>query len=456
MKTRTAVHNGSNLEQLHARLTELADEAKAITASTEGREMTHSEKAEMDGIVAEFNQIETRINAASLEDRHDEMSRPMPRRSQPNDLHPSASATARPAMSITGGVPSSTRAPKAESWGWSGPGEFTKAVFNASRGAPSPRLLNAASSYGSEGLNEDGGFAVPPDFRQNILSLVQGDDSLMALCDVQRTNSNSLSLPIDSVSPHDTSAGVVVNWEGEGATLTQSKPKLGAIDTKLHKLAALVPLTDELMEDAPAVGNWLPGKVGTKFNHKLNDAIVNGNGIGKPMGLLSAPCKITVAAQSGQGAGTVVFKNIIKMWARLPTGSRSSAVWLCHPDVEQQLQQLVMTGTNPNAGIFLPGGSLINAGAATLLGRPLVVSEACQALGTEGDIILTDLKQYLVATKVSGVRADVSMHVWFDQNITAFRFTMRVGGQSYWPAAMARQNGSSTASPIITLNSTRT
>ncbi|MDP2270465.1 MAG: hypothetical protein Q8K32_07000 [Archangium sp.] len=25
------------------------------------------------------------------------------------------------------------------------------------------------------------------------------------------------------------------------------------------------------------------------------------------------------------------------------------------------------------------------------------------------------------------------MHVWFDQGITAFRFTVRVGGQSYWP-----------------------
>lgn len=84
------------------------------------------------------------------------------------------------------------------------------------------------------------------------------------------------------------------------------------------------------------------------------------------------------------------------------------------------------------------------------------MSEACQALGTEGDIILTDLRQYLLGTKVGGMRSDVSIHVWFDQGITAFRFSMRVGGQSYWPAAVPRQNGASTASPIITLNSTRT
>ena len=100
-----------------------------------------------------------------------------------------------------------------------------------------------------------------------------------------------------------------------------------------------MPLTDELMEDAPAVSRWLPAKVGQKFNSALNTAIVSGDGVGRPMGLLNAACKITVAAESGQGAASVVFKNILKMWARLPVGSRMKAVWLCHPDVEQQLLQ---------------------------------------------------------------------------------------------------------------------
>jgi hypothetical protein len=48
------------------------------------------------------------------------------------------------------------------------------------------------------------------------------------------------------------------------------------------------------------------------------------------------------------------------------------------------------------------------------------------------------------------------MHLYFDTDHLAFRFVMRIGGQSYWPSAIARKNGSNTLSPIVTLNSTRT
>ena len=58
--------------------------------------------------------------------------------------------------------------------------------------------------------------------------------------------------------------------------------------------------------------------------------------------------------------------------------------------------------------------------------------------------------------KAGGMRSDVSIHLYFDSDQTAFRFIMRVGGQSYWSAAITRQNGSNTLSPIVTLNSTRT
>jgi hypothetical protein len=54
------------------------------------------------------------------------------------------------------------------------------------------------------------------------------------------------------------------------------------------------------------------------------------------------------------------------------------------------------------------------------------------------------------------MRTDVSIHLYFDTDHVAFRFIMRLGGQSYWPAPIVRQNGSNTLSPIVTLNSSRT
>ncbi|MCI0571345.1 MAG: phage major capsid protein, partial [Myxococcaceae bacterium] len=201
---------------------------------------------------------------------------------------------------------------------------------------------------------------------------------------------------------------------------------------------------------------WLQTKVPEKFNSLINDAIIVGTGTGQPQGLLNATCKITQAAEGAQGAGTVVAKNILKMWGRLYAQLRSSAVWLINQDVEQQLQQLTMPGRNPSQPAYMPPGGFSQSPYATLLGRPLIPVESCSALGTEGDIILTDLTQYLTVLKAGGVRSDVSIHLYFNSDHTAFRFIMRVGGQSYWPAAITRKNGANTLSPIVTLSSTRT
>jgi HK97 family phage major capsid protein len=110
-------------------------------------------------------------------------------------------------------------------------------------------------------------------------------------------------------------------------------------------------------------------------------------------------------------------------------------------------------GTGVGAGaLYLPPNGLATSSTyGTLLGRPIVVTEACQTVGTEGDIILADLSKYLTVTKAGGVKSDVSMHLWFDQNTTAFRFVMRVNGQPWLSAAIARKNGSNTLSHFVTL-----
>jgi HK97 family phage major capsid protein len=149
---------------------------------------------------------------------------------------------------------------------------------------------------------------------------------------------------------------VLGGWIGEGADLTATKPALGSLTCKANKLTALVPLTDELLEDVPAMTKWLQTKVPEKFNSLINDAIVSGSGAGQPQGLLNAPAKITQAAESGQGAGTIVAKNILKMWGRMYGAAPQHAVWIINQDCEQQLQQLTMPGTNPSpAGVHAAG-----------------------------------------------------------------------------------------------------
>jgi HK97 family phage major capsid protein len=89
---------------------------------------------------------------------------------------------------------------------------------------------------------------------------------------------------------------------------------------------------------------------------------------------------------------------------------------------------------------------------STLKGRPIIPTEACNTLGDKGDIILGDLSKYMTALKGGGIRTDVSMHLWFDQDILAYRFVLRIGGQPWWAAPITPRTGTNSRSCFVTLD----
>lgn len=86
-----------------------------------------------------------------------------------------------------------------------------------------------------------------------------------------------------------------------------------------------------------------------------------------------------------------------------------------------------------------------------LLGYPIKWTEKCATLGTTGDIMLVDLSQYAVGHKAgSAIEVAKSIHLWFDYDITAFRFVMRVDGQPLWNDESTGVDGTDT-SPYVVL-----
>lgn len=81
----------------------------------------------------------------------------------------------------------------------------------------------------------------------------------------------------------------------------------------------------------------------------------------------------------------------------------------------------------------------------------MLISEACAPLGTEGDCILVDPMAILTATRTGEVREDFSAHMYFDLDLSAFRFTLRVGGTPWWNAPVTQFKGSQTVSTIVSL-----
>jgi HK97 family phage major capsid protein len=357
-------------------------------------------------------------------------------------------------------VPATARDPKdTGTFGFESFGLFAQTVRLAAREEGKTameardRLNNATSTFGNEGNGADGGFLVPPDFRNQIWTKVLGEDSLVSRTEQLVTSGNGITIPADETAPWDTTTGIQAYWESEGGAKTPSKPAFEPKTARLNKLICFVPVTDELLEDAPALESWLRMKAPQKMTSKLNTSIIRGNGTGKPLGLLNSTSLITVSKENSQNADSVVGANISKMWSRLYAPLRRNAVWLINQDVEPQLDFLAF----PDAGsgfpvpLYVPSGGLSAAPFSTLKGRPVIPIEAASTVGDLGDIILTDLSQYMTVTKGRDIRTDVSIHMYFDQDITAFRFVLRITGQPMWNRTIAPQFGNTTRSWAVVM-----
>lgn len=464
------------LEEMRVRLAELNDKAIDIVAKAEveKRDLTDEETTEVQNRLEEFKRLDVQreqreqleAQTRRLKNLNPDAPEPTTREADPDD--PGRRAGQPMEGHKIGDSPPvgrlTDRAMNDPKGGYRSMGEYALSVIEGSRqgATPDDRLLRASlGTFGSEGIGADGGFAVPPDFRTEIVERLQAEDSLLPRTDQLVSSSNNLTVPKDEVPEWDTTKGIQANWTAEAAAIAQSKPSIENINLKLHKLAVLLPITDELQSDAPALTGFIARKAPRKISFKLNLAIVQGTGAGTPLGILNSAATVSVTKFASQVANTIVGVNIIDMWARLYAPWRHNAVWLINQDIEPQLMTLMKVGkldtgavdTGWGIPLWMPANGLSGSPFSTLLGRPIIPTQACETLGDKGDIILAALDEYVTVQKTTGIRMDTSIHLWFDQDAIAFRFIMRIAGQPWLTSAITpRDSGSPTLGAFVTLD----
>ncbi len=349
-------------------------------------------------------------------------------------------------VTITGGEDRLVHDPKR---GFAHYGEFCMAVHAAGKpGAHvDDRLLIGAAptTYGNEGAGADGAFAIPPQFSSNIRDLATEEDAILPMTDNDPISGNSMAYPTDETTAWGTD-GIRAYWEGEADQATQTKPKLGLKTLRLRKLIALVPMTDELMSDAPALGSHLTKKTGESIRFKTNDSFFVGDGSGTPLGIANAGSLVTQAKETSQTADTINATNLAKMYARQLNPTR--AVWHLNPDAFPQLPLLTIS----NQPVWTaPGNGFTNAPGGLLLGRPVFFNESCTTVGDLGDIYFADWMGYKTITKQGGIDFATSIHLYFDYDVQAFRAIFRVDGAPSLAAAVSPKNGATTRSCFVTL-----
>lgn len=430
-----AVMPAAAIRNLKAKKAEHIQAASALNDITD-RVLTAEEQASLDGHMASIKSLNKQIENAE------------------------ALANEAAGMNAAGGVeiPANASISVSENQaadptrGFRSFGDFARSVANAQvHGTVDRRLTIGAAAPGSTTSNEstgaDGGFLIPPQFSTEIWRLSLEEDSLIPLTENTEVSGNSMGFPKDETTPWGGS-GVQAYWQVEAAAATASKLALNTESLTLHKLMCLVPVTNELIADGPAIGSYLSQVAPGRITWKANEAILFGDGIGKPLGCLNANSGplIVVSKESGQAANTFDPKNLSKMVSRLPAGQLKAAVWLGNPDILPALEALTL-GNYP---IYLPNQSVSGSAYGTLKGRPLMMTEHAAALSSQGDLNLVNMKGYRTITKAGGIQTDTSMHLYFDADATAFRFIFRLNGKPIMTAPIASPKGQ-TRSHFVTL-----
>jgi HK97 family phage major capsid protein len=346
-------------------------------------------------------------------------------------------------------------------------GEFLQAVAQAGLSkdtgrAIDPRLLElqpkpgAAASGLNESIASEGGFVVGSDYIAEIWKRTYASADLLSrvrripigpLADGLKMNA------IDESSRADGSrwGGVQAFWQDEADAFTGSKPKFRVLELKLEKLTGLCYATSELLKDAAALEGLIMEILPEELKFRAEDAIYNGDGVSKPLGLLKSGAVIQVAAEGGQAPATVLSDNVLKMYNRMPAALRAKAIWAINQEIEPQLWRMTM-GAAPATPMFLPPGGMVDAPSGLLMGKPIVPFEYAAKLGTPGDIMFIAPDQYLLIDK-GGIEAASSMHVRFLNDEQTFRFIYRLDGEALWDKPLTPKNGSAgyTLSPFVAL-----
>lgn len=302
----------------------------------------------------------------------------------------------------------------------------------------------------SEGVPADGGYLLDPTLTAEVMKPIHEEGPFTRSARRLPVSSNSNYGWMNGVD--ETSRATGSRWGGiqgyrlnEAGTKTASKPKFRRINWELKKYAAVVYGTDELLQDAAMFSEVVNVGCREELMFMANDDVLNGTGVGGPQGILASGALIGIARVDGN---KIQHADIVGMWSRMHPRNKSNAAWYINSEVHPQLDALYFPGSTTS--VLSPYVSYGADGVMRIYGRPVIETEFNPALGTQGDILLADMREYLYWEKTD-IQAATSIHVQFLTDETTFRFVYRCDGQTSQASALTPYKGSATQSAFISL-----
>lgn len=243
--------------------------------------------------------------------------------------------------------------------------EYRKAFMNyVLRGEEIPAELRAdAVTYTS-----DVGSVIPETVLNRIVEKLEATGMILPL--VTRTAiKGGVTVPTSTVKP-------VATWVAEGAGSDKQKKTTGSITFAYHKLRCAVAVSLEVDTMALQVfENTLINNVVEAMTKALEQAIISGDGVGKPKGILTE----TPAAGQTLDVSKIEYQTLIDAESALPLEYETGAVWCMTKKTFMSFIGMVDNNGQPIARVNY---GINGRPERTLLGRNVVLCNYLDSFDT--------------------------------------------------------------------------
>lgn len=346
-------------------------------------------------------------------------------------------------------------------WARSWP-EYLAAVFSPRDHSARQFIANAWTERTGSG----GGFLVPEMLRSQVMAYL-APALVRPRAMVLPMGSLRLGVPyVDNPSQQSGKqalGGLTFSFTEDGAAITPSVPGFAQAVLQAQKLAALMPVPNELAADAAgAFGDFLARVVAMGLAWTEDDYFIGGNGTAQPEGIINAASARQVGrANTGQPP---VLADVMGVAKALAPASKSAGFmpgvtdvgWLVSASVLDSLLELYFlpSGASPSSGAPVSPSDWLQLGdghevGPSILGLPAFITDHQPAAGTPGDLALVDLRKYLIGDRMEMTVERSAAGSGFVTDISNYRIKVRVDGR-YWAPAQTTETTQQVA-PVVVL-----
>ena len=206
--------------------------------------------------------------------------------------------------------------------------EYKRAFWNSMRNKNSYEIQNALSI----GTDSEGGYLVPDEYEKKLVEALEDEVFFRSLATVIKTSSGDRKIPIV------TSKGEAA-WIDEGGQFPESDDSFGQTSIGAHKLATMIKVSDELLNDSVFnIEQYISKEFGRRIGTKEEEAFFIGDGTGKPIGVFNK----TGGADIGVTAATtsITFDDVMDLYYSLRAPYRNKATWLLNDSTVKAIRKL--------------------------------------------------------------------------------------------------------------------